>query len=381
MKQREKHKIVESDQDDDDDSHNQSSQSTAPSEYLVRDIIDVRPFSTHYLVRWIGYLEPTWEPLGCLTHCREALNDFIRMSRQLTSLHRFLAFEEAMTKFRGRLGEGELGAAGRVQVVNEVDFVGPPGAELVSLRQEMSFHRQVMAPRPEFLVGCHGSGCGCEGGDKRCDCLADSNHQLLYDKEGRLTVDQKTAIYECNERCGCDPSRCRNRVTQSGIRQPLAITRLPDDRGWGVTAVCPIPKGAFIDRYYGEMVTVGEAEKRAKQGLGAYLFDLDYSTGSTPTPADNNKKKNRPKFAIDARCHGSVSRFLNHSCSPNLLVVPVFAECQEASMHGVAFFAARDIEEGEQLCFDYTGGRAVAEGARRRPCLCGASNCQKYIFL
>lgn len=342
-------------------------------EYLVRDIIDVRPASSHYLVRWVGYATPTWEPLGCLTHCREALNDFVRQSRHLTNISKFRQFEEAMRQFEERVKQ----TMPTVCVRNDVDFGVPPVEEVVYIGERMHYHRQVMAPRADFLVGCQPD-CQCQGGTGRCECLAETNYQLPYDDDGCLHLTDRTAVYECNERCGCDPTRCKNRVVQGGVKQWLSIERLPDERGWGVFAVSAIPKGAFIDRYFGEMITTAEAEKRAKQGLGSYLFDLDYAVTNDDTAATKRTRKTR--FVIDARCRGSLSRFINHSCEPNLSVVPVFVECQEASMHGVAFFAARDIEEGEQLCFDYTGGRQQVSG-KRRPCLCGSVSCHKYIYL
>lgn len=344
-------------------------------EYLVRDIIDVHPATSHYLVRWVGYTTPTWEPLGCLTHCREALNDLVRSQRQLTTAHRFKQFETAMRIFEERI----KATLPMVTICNEVDFVGPPVEEVVYLGERMHYHRQVMAPKADFLVGCTSTSCQCQGGEDRCDCLSESDGVLMYDSQGRLIVEEgKRAVYECNERCGCDPLKCRNRVVQRGITQYMSIERLSDERGWGVIANHPIPKGTFIDRYFGEMITTGEAEKRAKQGLGSYLFDLDFSTA-----ADKDSKRRKTRFVIDARCRGSLSRFFNHSCSPNLVVVPVFVECQEASMHGVAFFASRDIEEGEQLCFDYTGGRPPISShfGKRRPCLCGSPACHKYIYL
>ncbi len=59
-------------------------------------------------------------------------------------------------------------------------------------------------------------------------------------------------------------------------------------------------------------------------------------------------------------------KFLNHSCSPN------------ATIKGkVSLVAIRDIEEGEELTFDYS----VTESDTRweMPCACGNNNCRKIV--
>ena len=407
----------------------QQEQQQQQEEYLVRDIIDYRPSDSHYLVRWVGYKEPTWEPIGCLTHCREALNDYIRLSKRLHDVDTLLRFEREFERFKQLIGTMAF-------IENECTFDGCPEG-LSKLDTTMSYSPKVIPPNPDFLIGC--TGCGCDGNSRwddgtlppsvdhstptvnthgTCSCWCeDGNTTPNYDLDGKL-IDFKRAIYECNIKCQCDPLKCSNRVIQSGkSKVSLRIVRLPDDRGWGVEAGEPIPSGTFIDRYHGEVITAKEAERRAKGGAGSYLFDLDWaSTGDLVSDDSecedddivfdgvlNNvkRKKNRrrssttttaePKlatkhhqvasFAVDAKQHGSVSRFFNHSCDPNLVVVPCFIECQDAHMHGVAFFAKRDIIEGEQLCFDYTGGRQLNKTGKKRPCLCGAADCKRFILI
>mmetsp|Transcript_18306 Transcript_18306/g.42621 ORF Transcript_18306/g.42621 Transcript_18306/m.42621 type:complete len:168 (-) Transcript_18306:75-578(-) len=53
---------------------------------------------------------------------------------------------------------------------------------------------------------------------------------------------------------------------------------------------------------------------------------------------------------IDARWVGSVGRFLNHSCEPNLEALTVRIGHLKPR---VAFFATRDILKGEELTYDY----------------------------
>lgn len=60
-----------------------------------------------------------------------------------------------------------------------------------------------------------------------------------------------------------------------------------------------------------------------------------------------------------------ISRFVNHSCAPNILST------------GYGFeIAIRDIEVGEEVCDDY----GLLNIERPMPCLCGASECRSQIL-
>eukprot|EP00005_Dracoamoeba_jomungandri_P004386 CAMPEP_0174258158 /NCGR_PEP_ID=MMETSP0439-20130205/7210_1 /TAXON_ID=0 /ORGANISM="Stereomyxa ramosa, Strain Chinc5" /LENGTH=99 /DNA_ID=CAMNT_0015341565 /DNA_START=936 /DNA_END=1231 /DNA_ORIENTATION=+ len=70
---------------------------------------------------------------------------------------------------------------------------------------------------------------------------------------------------------------------------------------------------------------------------------------------------------IDGTVYGNVSRFFNHSHDPNLIFVLVRVD---SFIPRVAFFAKRDIEEGEELRFDYGESRGGEEN-KRKECKCG----------
>ena len=67
---------------------NNENSSTQNIEYEVEDIIDFRKrkeknlktnkidYKKEYLVKWVGYIEPSWEPEENLDNCQEILNDF-----------------------------------------------------------------------------------------------------------------------------------------------------------------------------------------------------------------------------------------------------------------------------------------------------------------
>ena len=56
---------------------------------------------------------------------------------------------------------------------------------------------------------------------------------------------------------------------------------------------------------------------------------------------------------VDSSRRGNVSRFLNHSCSPNLEVVQVMQKLDDASLPDwqVGFFTTRDVKAGEELAY------------------------------
>lgn len=50
---------------------------------------------------------------------------------------------------------------------------------------------------------------------------------------------------------------------------------------------------------------------------------------------------------------GNLSRFINHSCAPNLAMYCVFVDNVDARTPRLALFARRRIRRGEELTFDY----------------------------
>ncbi|XP_053951467.1 serine-rich adhesin for platelets [Anastrepha ludens] len=180
--------------------------------------------------------------------------------------------------------------------------------------------------------------CSCLDGciSSQCQCT-EASGQNWYTAEGRLCADfnfeDPVPIFECNDVCGCNKLSCRNRIVQNGIRIPLQVFECNDPtKGWGVRTLVHIPKGAFVSEYIGEILSNTEADRRTDD---SYCFDLENG------------------HCIDANYFGNVSRFYNHSCEPNIVSVRVFFEHQDYRFPKIAFFACRDIEAAEELCFDY----------------------------
>ena len=122
-------------------------------------------------------------------------------------------------------------------------------------------------------------------------------------------------------------------------------------KGFGLFACEDVQKLAFVCEYAGEVVGVSEACKRMGWGDGGmnYLIVLreHCATGVVLT-------------CVDPRCMGNIGRFANHSCNPNLLMVPVRVD---NSVPRLALFARRDITAGEELTFDYSGETVLDRSA------------------
>ncbi|XP_016948468.2 histone-lysine N-methyltransferase EHMT2 [Drosophila biarmipes] len=193
----------------------------------------------------------------------------------------------------------------------------------------------------------------------RCQCNGASS-QNWYTAESRLTADfnyeDPAVIFECNDVCGCNQLSCKNRVVQNGTRTPLQIVECEEQaKGWGVRALANVPKGTFVASYTGEILTAMEADRRTDD---SYYFDLDNG------------------HCIDANYYGNVTRFFNHSCEPNVLPVRVFYEHQDYRFPKIAFFACRDIDAGEEICYDYGEKFWRVEHRSSAGCRCLTASCK-----
>lgn len=251
-------------------------------------------------------------------------------------------------------------------------------------------------------------GCECATCDSktRC-CFAQCESSFPYTSTGKIRLPPGTPIYECNKRCHCPPD-CQNRIVQRGSQVKLCVFRTLNGRGWGVKTLRKIKKGTFVTQYVGEVITNEEAEKRGKEYDAAgrtYLFDLDYNDTEGQCP-----------YTVDAAVYGNVSHFINHSCDPNLSVYGVWIDCLDPNLPKLALFATKNIEQNEELTFDYmcqsirmheknktctpqspNGSLNVPSESRKRlelpltmsndvtfenrtRCRCGSKVCRQYLF-
>ncbi|KAJ7851467.1 SET domain-containing protein [Mycena leptocephala] len=192
---------------------------------------------------------------------------------------------------------------------------------------------------PEGFPFCH-----CE---ERCDdleeCCQDNDVGYAYtDGLFNFTYEPDEVIVECNPYCNC-PSTCGNRITQRPRCVPIEVFKTARC-GWGVRAPIDVVRGTVLGVYTGKLIPREEAEAltgEAKQ----YCFDLDYNEmGAAPDEL----------YSVDSYKHGNWTRFINHSCAPNLRVQPVvYDTLPEQRIAFLAFIATEHIPAGTEFTFDY----------------------------
>ncbi|KFH42839.1 Histone-lysine N-methyltransferase, H3 lysine-9 specific dim-like protein [Hapsidospora chrysogenum ATCC 11550] len=199
-------------------------------------------------------------------------------------------------------------------------------------------------------------------------------------------LDSATPLYECHLACSCDPLTCPNRVVQRGRTVPLQIFRTRN-RGWGVRCPELIKKGQFVDCYLGEVITAAEADNRRQkvkvsQRKDVYLFALDKFTSVDSF----DPRLKGPPLEVDGEFMSGPTRFINHSCDPNMRIFARVGDQADKHLHDLALFAIRDIPRGEELTFDYVAGgvddhdEAGPNAGNMTECLCGSKNCRKRIW-
>jgi histone-lysine N-methyltransferase SETD1 len=73
---------------------------------------------------------------------------------------------------------------------------------------------------------------------------------------------------------------------------------------------------------------------------------------------------------VDATRTGGMARFINHCCEPNAYARVISTDELIFDKH-IVIFAARDIQEGEEITYDY---KFPIEDTKLK-CYCGASKC------
>lgn len=193
-----------------------------------------------------------------------------------------------------------------------------------------------------------------------------------YDEKGRIVLQQGYLVYECNSLCKCDGT-CANRVLQKGIQVKLEIFKT-EKKGWAVRAGEAISRGTFVCEYIGEVMNDVEGNKRGERfhhSGCSYLYDINAHVGR------KGLIEGTVPYVVDATKFGNVSRFINHSCSPNLVNYLVLVESMDCQLAHIGLYASRDIARGEELAYDYCYELLPGGGC---PCHCGAPNCRGRLY-
>ncbi|XP_038041781.1 histone-lysine N-methyltransferase SETMAR isoform X1 [Anas platyrhynchos] len=212
-----------------------------------------------------------------------------------------------------------------------------------------------------------------------CSCLRRGEN---YDNLCLRAADNEEyarPIFECNALCQCGES-CQNRVVQRGLQLRLEVFKTAK-KGWGLRTLEFIAKGRFVCEYAGEVLGFNEACRRIqaqKPQDSNYIIAVREHLHSGQVM----------ETFVDPTYIGNVGRFLNHSCEPNLFMVPVRVDSMVPKL---ALFAARDIAAGEELSYDYSGRfcnspltsreqqTSEEDNRVRKPCYCGSRACASFL--
>ena len=227
------------------------------------------------------------------------------------------------------------------------------------------------------------SGCVCIGGclptSSNCPCVQKNGGLMPYTANG-LLVSQKSLLLECGPSCQCAPN-CRNRASQTGLKIHLEVFKTKD-RGWGLRSWDPIRAGAFICEYAGQVIDPSKIDKFGVDVDDDYVFDASRIAKPFGVLPGNSSEAPEIPFplVISAKYTGNVARFMNHSCSPNVIWQPVSRENKDVSDLHVAFYALRHIPPMTELTYDYGLVSGDEADQRKKKCLCGSLKCSGIFY-
>ncbi|TPP67219.1 Histone-lysine N-methyltransferase [Fasciola gigantica] len=190
----------------------------------------------------------------------------------------------------------------------------------------------------------------------RCECVPHADIEPCGPSSNCIN---RELHYECSPGACPNGEACQNQRFTKRLYPAQRPFWTGEERGWGLKTLVSINSGDFVNEYIGELIDEEEANRRLRFAhennvTNYYMMKLD------------------SQRIIDAGPKGNLSRFMNHSCNPNL-------NTQKWTVNGdnrIGLFAVRDIAAGEELTFDYN---FVALGQERLNCRCGASNCTGFL--
>ncbi|KAK2968816.1 hypothetical protein RJ640_028209, partial [Escallonia rubra] len=302
----------------------------------------------------------------------------------------------SVSEIRGLVCEDIAGQLENIPIpaTNLVD--DPPVAPTGNLKLPGFTYRSRIEVSKSVKLPMNAPGCNCKGkctDPRSCACarLNGSDFPYVHRDGGRL-IEPKAVVFECGQNCGCGPG-CVNRTSQRGLKYRLEVFRTPK-KGWAVRSWDYIPSGAPVCEYIGVLKKTDDVDSVPENN---FIFDIDClqtmkgldgrerRLGDVSIPShlekDDDKKDSVPEFCIDAGSAGSVARFINHSCQPNLFVQCVLSDHHDLKLARVVLFAADNIPPLKELTYDYGYALDSVLGpdgkVRQMACYCGAADCRK----
>jgi len=241
--------------------------------------------------------------------------------------------------------------------------------------------------------------------------VKNSNHKVVQKEIIQEHIKPFSHIFECSKYCSCNKDLCTyqllnwNRLRMVSEKDLIVKRYRKCFKGtneeivmWGLMSTKRIPNNTLVIEYLGEIIIKEEADLRGKyyDKIGKnYLFDMtmavEYKGENKSGPIfciDNYMKCRKTEekekllkdfpLCIDGYYYGNLSRFINHSCDPNLQVLSIHVENREILLPRVVLFSTREIKAGEELTFDYNCYPLSTD--KELKCACGAESCRGVIY-
>ncbi|CAF1408314.1 unnamed protein product [Rotaria magnacalcarata] len=210
-------------------------------------------------------------------------------------------------------------------------------------------------------------GCSCSLNDTCADCSCSNRFGINYNSLTCLNINKTGPVFECNSECRCSFELCQNRVSQKDDQCNNAEIISTPNKGSGVISRKSIlHPGTYIGEYVGEVLSENEARRRI---LATENYEHNYLL-----LYNEHQSGKIIKTFIDARYYGNWTRFINHSCNPNLHIVPI--RIDQPTPPRLAFFTLREIQGNEELSYSY--GTTIDE-KHSKPCRCSSSSCTGFM--
>jgi len=102
-----------------------------------------------------------------------------------------------------------------------------------------------------------------------------------------------------------------------------------------------------------------------------------HSQKGDPREEEGDSSKKESSYICDAKYYGNFTRFINHSCKPNVTGIKTFTTHQDVRFPYIAFFSNRDIRANEELTLNYGDNYWLVKCTRDKIyCLCNQENCR-----
>ena len=212
--------------------------------------------------------------------------------------------------------------------------------------------------------------CSCVHGCDvlACDCVLQHGGSA-YNTDGTLKNsymnERHAPIIECSKFCSCSAD-CFNKTSQNGAHSSLYIDNTVG-KGRGVYTRERLKQGTFLCEYVGQLIKLDEYNTRLKEASNCYAMKLvEHLYNGLPIAT-----------CVDATYYSNISRWFNHSCSPNVVVVAVRSD---SIVPRLCLFTCVPVEERVELCFSYCNVSTVADVGNVK-CMCNSQKCRGYLPL